>query len=73
MSKNELGRVEVLARVKTDAGRELLPAVDAVLGGMQFFSSSVKGHQFTDTSADKAAHRHEVQFRRSTSNGPFSF
>ena len=48
--------------LKTDAGRELLPAVDAVLGGKQFFSSSVKGDQFTDTSAEKAAHRHEVQF-----------
>jgi DNA-binding NarL/FixJ family response regulator len=48
--------------LKTDAGRELLPAVDAVLGGKQFFSSSVKGHQFTDTSAEKAARRHEVQF-----------
>jgi DNA-binding NarL/FixJ family response regulator len=48
--------------LKTDAGRELLPAVDAVLGGMQFFSSSVKGHRFTGTSAEKAAHRHEVQF-----------
>ncbi|MGC1300096.1 MAG: MEDS domain-containing protein, partial [Alloacidobacterium sp.] len=32
------------------------------LGGKQFFSSSVKGHQFTDTTAEKAAHRHEVQF-----------
>ncbi len=39
--------------LKTDAGRELLPAVDAVLGGKQFFSSSVKVHQFTDTSAEK--------------------
>jgi DNA-binding NarL/FixJ family response regulator len=48
--------------LKTDAGRELLPAVDAVLGGKQFLSSSVNGHQFTDTSAEKAAHRHEVQF-----------
>ena len=48
--------------LKTDAGRDLLPAVHAVLGGKQFFSSSVKGHQFTDTSAEKAAHRHEVQF-----------
>ena len=48
--------------LKTDAGRELLPAVDAVLVGKQFFSSSVKGHQFSDTSAQKAAHRHEVQF-----------
>jgi DNA-binding NarL/FixJ family response regulator len=48
--------------LKTDAGRELLHAMDAVLGGEQFFSSSVKGHQFTDTSAEKAAHCHEVQF-----------
>jgi DNA-binding NarL/FixJ family response regulator len=48
--------------LKTDAGRELLPAVDAVLGGKQFFSSSVKGRQFVDTSAEKATHRHEVQF-----------
>jgi DNA-binding NarL/FixJ family response regulator len=48
--------------LKTDAGRELLPAVEAVLGGKQIFSSSLKDHQFTDTSAEKAAHRHEVQF-----------
>jgi len=48
---------------KTDARRELLTAVDAVLRGKQFVSSSVKGLQFTDTSAEKAAHRHEVQFR----------
>jgi len=40
--------------LKTDAGRELLPAVNAVLGGKEFFSSSVKGRQFTDTSAEKA-------------------
>jgi DNA-binding NarL/FixJ family response regulator len=48
--------------LKTDAGRELLPAMDAVLGGKQIFSSSVKGRQFTDTSAEEAPHRHEVQF-----------
>jgi DNA-binding NarL/FixJ family response regulator len=48
--------------LKTDAGRELLPAVEAVLGGKQIFSSSLKDHQFTDTSAEKAVHRHEVQF-----------
>jgi DNA-binding NarL/FixJ family response regulator len=47
---------------KMDARSELLPAVEAVLGGKQFFSSSVKGHQFADTSAEKATHRHEVQF-----------
>ena len=48
--------------LKTDVGRELLPAVEAVLGGKQFFSSSIRDYQFTDTSAEKAAHRHEVQF-----------
>jgi DNA-binding NarL/FixJ family response regulator len=48
--------------LKTDAGRELLPAVDAVLAGKQFFSSSVRGNQFADTSGEKAPHRHEVQF-----------
>jgi DNA-binding NarL/FixJ family response regulator len=47
---------------KTDVRRELLPAVDAVLGGKQFVSSSLKGYEFTNTSAEKAAHRHEVQF-----------
>jgi DNA-binding NarL/FixJ family response regulator len=34
---------------KIDAGRELLPAVDAVLGDEQFLSSSIKGHPFTDS------------------------
>jgi DNA-binding NarL/FixJ family response regulator len=47
---------------KIDAGRELLLAVDAVLRGKQFVSSSLKDYQFTDTSAEKAAHRHEVLF-----------
>jgi DNA-binding NarL/FixJ family response regulator len=47
---------------KMDAGRELLHAVDAVLRGKQFVSSSLRGYEFTDTSAEKAAHRHEVQF-----------
>ena len=35
---------------KTDAQSELLPAIDAVLRGKQFVSSSLKGHEFTDTS-----------------------
>jgi DNA-binding NarL/FixJ family response regulator len=47
---------------KTDAGRELLHAMDAVLRGKQFVSGSLIDHQFTDTSAEKAAHCHEVQF-----------
>jgi len=45
---------------KTDAGGELLAAVDAVLGGKQFVSSSLKDCEFTDTSGEKAPHRHEV-------------
>ena len=61
---------------KTDAGRELLPAMDAVLRGMQFVSSSLKGHEFTDSlkghefsaspgeekAQEKAPRRHEVLF-----------
>jgi DNA-binding NarL/FixJ family response regulator len=47
---------------KTDVKRELLPAMDAVLRGKQFISSSLRDHQFTDTSVHKAAHPHEVQF-----------
>jgi DNA-binding NarL/FixJ family response regulator len=47
---------------KTAVKTELLPAMDAVLRGKQFISSSLKDHQFTDTSVQKAAHRHEVQF-----------
>jgi DNA-binding NarL/FixJ family response regulator len=48
--------------LKTDAGRELLPAVDAVLRGKQFVGSSLKGYEFTDTLVGRAAHRHEVLF-----------
>jgi DNA-binding NarL/FixJ family response regulator len=47
---------------KTDAQSELLSAVDAVLRGKQFSSSSLKGYKFTDTAGEKAPHRHEVQF-----------
>jgi DNA-binding NarL/FixJ family response regulator len=47
---------------KTDAGSELLPAVDAVLRGKQFVSSSLKGYEFSHTSVEKAHHRHEVIF-----------
>jgi len=47
---------------KTDAGGELLAAVDAVFRGKQFVSSSLKDCEFTDTSGEKAPHRHEVLF-----------
>jgi DNA-binding NarL/FixJ family response regulator len=39
---------------KTDARRELLPAIDAVLRGKQFVSSSLEGYKSTDTSVEKA-------------------
>jgi len=49
--------------LKADARSELLPAMDAVLGGKQFLSSSLRGHEFVDTSGEKAPHRrHEVLF-----------
>jgi len=47
---------------KIDAEGELLPAVDAVLRGEQFASSSLKGYEFTATSVEHAPHRHEVLF-----------
>jgi DNA-binding NarL/FixJ family response regulator len=47
---------------KTDAQSELLPAVDAVLRGKQYGSSSLKGSEFTDPSGQKAPYRHEVLF-----------
>jgi len=47
---------------KIDAEGELLPAVDVVLRGEQFVSSSLKGSEFTGTPREKAPHRHEVQF-----------
>jgi DNA-binding NarL/FixJ family response regulator len=47
---------------KTDALRELVLAVDAVLQGKQFVSSSLKGDEFTDNAVGKAPHRHEVLF-----------
>jgi DNA-binding NarL/FixJ family response regulator len=45
---------------KFDALSELLPAVDAVLGGKQFVSSTSKYSKSTDI--PKAPHCHEVQF-----------
>jgi DNA-binding NarL/FixJ family response regulator len=57
MSTGSLGYVR-----KTDAQRELLLAVDAVLQGKQFVSSSLKGDEFTDNAVGKAPHHHEVLF-----------
>ena len=57
LSKGALGYVR-----KTDVKQDLLPAMDAVLLGKQFISSSLRNHQFTDTAVQKAAHPHEVQF-----------
>jgi CheY-like chemotaxis protein len=48
--------------LKTFARRELLPAADAVLGGKQFFSSSLEGYEFADDSGEKSPYRHEVLF-----------
>jgi DNA-binding NarL/FixJ family response regulator len=47
---------------KTDVKKELIPAIDAVLRGEQFVSSSIKGYEFTDSAGEKLPHRHEVQF-----------
>ena len=47
---------------KFDAGRELLHAIDAVLRGERFVSSSFKDYEFTDTAREKLPRRHEVQF-----------
>ena len=47
---------------KTDFQRDFLPAIQAVLRGQQFVSSSLKGYELTDTAGEKAPHRHEVLF-----------
>ena len=47
---------------KTDVLRDLLPAIEAVLQGRQFVSSSIKGYKPAHVLATKAPHRHEVLF-----------
>ena len=47
---------------KSDAGSELLSAVEAALRGKQYLSSSLRGYEFADTSVEKAPHHHAVQF-----------
>jgi DNA-binding NarL/FixJ family response regulator len=39
---------------KTDVKKELIPAMDAVLLGKQFVSSSLKGYEFTDRPASSS-------------------
>jgi DNA-binding NarL/FixJ family response regulator len=48
--------------LKTDVRSDFLLAIEAVLRGKQFVSSSLKGYEFTDAAREKAPHRHEVQF-----------
>src|SRR6266403_739302 len=45
---------------KTDVRSDLLPAIEAVLRGMQFVSSSLKGYKCGDIPAAKSPHRHEL-------------
>jgi DNA-binding response OmpR family regulator len=47
---------------KPNARSGLLPAIEAVLRGKQFGSSSVKGFESTDIPAGKVLHRHELLF-----------
>jgi DNA-binding NarL/FixJ family response regulator len=47
---------------KTNARSELVPAVDAVLRGKQFVSSSLKGYELTENAGRGAPHRHDVLF-----------
>ena len=46
--------------LKSDAGRELLPAIEAVLAGKRFTSSSLRNH--INDKAVAGTHRHEVAF-----------
>jgi len=62
--------------VKSDAGSELLPAVEAVLQGKRFVGASISGHDFVEPTEDQSADlqrnegvfsgqktiRHEVEF-----------
>jgi len=47
---------------KRDVRSGLLPAIEAVLQGRQFVSSSIKGYKPAHVLATKAPHRHEVLF-----------
>jgi DNA-binding NarL/FixJ family response regulator len=47
---------------KMDVRRDFWPAIEAVLRGQQFVSSSLKGYELTDTARENLPRRHEVQF-----------
>ena len=47
---------------KADVRIDFLSAIQAVLQGKQFVSSSLKGYEFTDTSGEEATDGHEVLF-----------
>ncbi len=47
---------------KADSQSDLLPAIEAVLQGRQFVSSSIKGYKPAHVLATKAPRRHEVLF-----------
>ena len=47
---------------KTDFRRDFRSAIQAVLQGQQFVSSSLKGCGYTDSTGQNARYRHEVQF-----------
>jgi DNA-binding NarL/FixJ family response regulator len=47
---------------KPSAQSDLLPAIDAVLRGEQFVSSTLRVYKLTDTPGQKAPHCHEVLF-----------
>jgi DNA-binding NarL/FixJ family response regulator len=47
---------------KTDVRGDLLPAIEAALRGKNFISRGLKDCEFSDTSVEKAPHRHEVLF-----------
>ncbi|HEY2646453.1 MAG TPA: response regulator transcription factor, partial [Candidatus Acidoferrales bacterium] len=47
---------------KARAGKELLPAVDAVISGDRFVSSSLKGYELTNIPETNLPHHHEILF-----------
>jgi DNA-binding NarL/FixJ family response regulator len=57
LSTGALGYVQ-----KTDVRSDLLPAIEAVLQGRQFVSSSIKRYKPAHAPATRAPHRHEVLF-----------